>query len=127
MGRALFEKKDATTGMRCLIARFDARDGRATPAPLLIDSDVARVDGEGLVDLSTEGLLLRLTGQPKLANAVPVKDPIQVEGTIEQPKVVSPRVVGDVFKLIGHAIAGKRAETVGDADCVGLAARALGN
>jgi uncharacterized protein involved in outer membrane biogenesis len=127
-GRALFEEGEATTGLHCLIARIDARKGEARPAPILIDTDVARINVEGLFDLSNERMLLSITGHPKLAHAVQIDHPIQIGGTILEPKLTPPAIpktVGTVFRMIGNAIAGKRAEPVPDLDCAALAAQAL--
>jgi uncharacterized protein involved in outer membrane biogenesis len=127
-GRALFEKDEASTGLRCLVARIDARGGEARPAPILIDTEVSRIDVDGLIDLSNERILLSVAGKPKLAHAVRIDRPIQIGGTIEQPKLLPgsvPKTVGTVFKLLGNAIAGGKSEPVADANCAALAGRAL--
>ena len=128
VGRALFEDKQQQTPLRCLVARFDARDGLARTNPLLLDTAVSQVDGNGTINLADEALSIRLTGQPKLKSAVSLDAPVYVAGTVSHPRVIPPEVpktVGTVFKLIGKAIGGGSRATVGDADCGGLSARVL--
>ncbi len=128
-GRALFADKSDTTRLRCAIGRFGVRSGRAVPDPLLLDTDVSRNEGSGSIDLATERLSLVFRGQPKLEHAVQLDLPIKVTGTLSQPHVVPPPVkktVGTALKLIGGALGGgDRAPAVGNADCTGLAAKAL--
>ena len=127
-GRALFENKSDKTILRCLIARFDARNGIAVAAPLLVDTDVSRAEGKGRIDLSTEQLDLTLQGRPKLDRAVKLSLPIAIAGTMSQPQIVpqsTPKTIDTVFKLIGNAIGGKHADPAPDADCAALGAQAL--
>lgn len=127
-GRALFEDKSDKATLRCLIARLDVRNGTATVAPLLFDTDVSRTEGKGSINLANERLGLRLAGQPKLDRAVRLDIPIVVAGTLSAPKVVPqnvPKTLGTALKLIGNAIAGKHADPAPDANCAALAARAL--
>jgi AsmA family protein len=127
-GRALFEGKSDKAGLRCLIAHFDARSGTAMAAPLVFDTDVSRTEGSGTIDLATERLALSLAGKPKLDHAVKLHVPINIEGSLSDPRVAPqslPKTVGTVFKLIGNAIGGKHEEPAPDADCAGLAAQAL--
>ena len=128
MGRALFEDRQEQTPLRCLVARFDATGGMARTDPLLLDTAVSRVEGGGTINLANEALAIRATGRPKLKGAVALDVPVDVVGVLSQPRVIPPHVpktVGTVFKLLGKAIAGGSRMTVGDADCSGLAARAL--
>jgi uncharacterized protein involved in outer membrane biogenesis len=128
-GRALFENDEATTALRCVILRLDARNGTAHPSTLLLDTDVARIDGTGLLDLSTERLLFALTGTPKLKHAVRLDAPLQIGGVLAEPHIIKPNVpktVGTALKLLGKAITGGETVAVPDVNCSGLAARALG-
>ena len=128
LGRALFEGGTQRTGIRCAIARFDVTDGVARAAPMVIDTDVSRIEGGGTVDIASERFAFTLTGHPKLGHAVRIDQPVMVEGTLLHPTVVPPHVpktVGTVFKLLGRAIAGNSLPPAADADCAGLAAKAL--
>lgn len=128
LGRALFQGNTERTGIRCGIARFDVTRGIARPAPMVIDTDVSRIDGSGSVNIANERLALTLTGHPKLAHAVRLDQPVTVEGTLLSPVVVPPhvpRTVGTVFKFLGRAIAGKSVAPAADVDCGALAAKAL--
>jgi uncharacterized protein involved in outer membrane biogenesis len=127
-GRALLEGKSETTALRCAIGRFVVRRGVASADPLLIDTNVSRADGSGTVDLSDERIALTLTGRPKLANAARLKLPIEITGTLSQPRLLPPKVprnAGTLLKLIGHALSGDHAAPAPDADCVSLSAQAL--
>ncbi len=128
LGRALFEGTSERTGIRCGIARFEVTGGVARAAPLVIDTDVARIDGSGNVDIPSERFSLTLTGHPKLGHAVHLDQPVLVEGTLLNPSVVPPhvsRTPGTVFELLGRAITGNSVPPAADADCAGLAAKAL--
>lgn len=129
VGRAFFSDKQETTPLRCLIGRFVVHGGKAQPSPLLLETDVARGDGEGVVDLADERLAMLLRGRPKLKGGLRYDMPIAIDGTIERP-FIHPRPTklnaGGVFKAIGNALVGGDAPApVGDLDCSGLAARVL--
>jgi uncharacterized protein involved in outer membrane biogenesis len=128
-GRALFENKSDTTMLRCMVGHFAVKDGTATADTLVLDTEVSRSDGSGTIDLGNEQLSLTLPGRPKLDHAVKLDLPVHVIGTLSEPRIEPqnvPRTIGTVFKLIGNAIAGNHADPAPDADCAGLARRALG-
>ena len=72
---------------------------------------------------------LSLTGTPKGNVIIKLPGAIIVSGTIREPHVgTTPGVksVGNIFKAIGRAISGDNGPRATDADCEGLATRALG-
>jgi hypothetical protein len=127
-GRALFEDKSETTLLRCAIGHFAVKNGLGTADMLLLDTAVSRADGSGTIDLGSERLALDLPGRPKLEHAVRLDVPVHLVGTLSQPRIEPqhvPKTVGTFFKLIGDTLAGKHRDPAPDADCNGLALRAL--
>lgn len=127
-GRALFQDETSSSAMRCLIMRFPARAGIAQAAPFLLDTDVARIEATGRIDLASERIALSLNGRPKLDRAIRIAVPVQVGGVLAQPKLILPeipRTVGTALKLIGKAIARPATERPADVDCGALARQVL--
>lgn len=128
VGRGLFAGNAARVGMRCLIADFALRGGTARPAPLVIDTPVARADGSGAITLTDERVAIALDGGPKRASILRLDGPIAVRGTMGYPTFNPPpqtKTVGGLVRMVGKAIGGGPAPRAADADCAGLAARAL--
>lgn len=127
IGRGLFAKSGDTARLRCAIASFAVRNGKARPAPLLVDTSVARADAVGLVDLANERIDLSLTGAPKQASALRLSGPIRVTGQLFAPTVAAPLATSTkgILKSIGRALSGEKQPIAADADCAGLAAQAL--
>lgn len=117
------------TQMRCVIAHFTVRDGLARPSPLLIDTAVSRSDGMGSIDLSSERVAFSVVGRRKGGSVVRLAGPLQVSGILSNPVVgVSARAKAPkgIFKAIFRALTGTgRDPPAEDADCSGLAKRAL--
>ena len=127
-GRALFAGEDDRAGLRCVIVAADVRGGRGQVAPLIIDTAQSRLDGAGTIAFPSEALSLRLTGAPKRGSVLRLPGAAYLTGTLEAPNLVVPRKVksvGNVLKAIGRAITGRQGPVAEDADCAGLAARAL--
>lgn len=128
IGHGLFAGNSQQVGIRCLIADFALRGGIARPAPLLLDTPVARADGSGGIALSDERIALALDGKPKQTSILRLNGPIDVGGTIGHPTINPPpqtKSAGGLLRMIGKAIGGDRASLAADADCAGLAATAL--
>ncbi|MFL9840255.1 AsmA family protein [Sphingomonas sp. ST-64] len=129
VGRGVFADKDAVATLRCLIVRMDVKNGTARMNPLLIDTSRSQSRFSGTIDLASERLALSMMGSPKKDSILRLTKPVPIGGTVKAPV---PRVpgektnVGGVLKMIGDAIAGDRPPLATDADCKGLAARAMG-
>lgn len=129
VGRGVFADADAVASLRCLIVRMDVKDGTARMNPLLVDTSRSQSRFSGTIDLATESLALSMMGSPKKDSILRLTKPVPIRGTIKGPE---PRIpgektnVGGVLKMIGDAIAGDRPPLATDADCQGLAARAMG-
>lgn len=129
VGRGVFADKDAVASLRCLIVRMDVSDGSARMNPLVVDTSRSQSRFSGTIDLKTERLALSMMGSPKKDSILRLTEPVPIGGTIKGPE---PRVpggkpnVGGVLRMLGDAIAGDRPPLATDADCQGLAVRAMG-
>lgn len=127
--RSLFGEEDDRAGLRCVVLRLAVRKGVGTVDPLLIDTSASQSTGKGTISFPSEALALRLTGAPKRNALVRLPGAIDVRGTIREPQVaVTPgtKSFGNILKALGRAITGDQGPTASDADCAGLAKRALG-
>jgi uncharacterized protein involved in outer membrane biogenesis len=129
VGRAIKAKADDRVALNCIVAHFDGRDGRFTPAPFVIDTDVMRADAQGQVDLASERLDFAFPARSKVASAFRLTAPVRLVGTIAQPKITVPPEATSkrgILKAIGRALSGKKEPAAVPADCAALARRALG-
>jgi uncharacterized protein involved in outer membrane biogenesis len=125
----LFGSGDEPAGLRCMVLRLAVRNGIGTADPFLIDTTASQATGHGTITFPSEAMALSLTGTPKGNVIIKLPGAIIVGGTIREPHVgTTPGVksIGNIFKAIGRAISGDNGPRVTDADCEGLAARALG-
>jgi uncharacterized protein involved in outer membrane biogenesis len=127
LGGSLKAKDADVATLRCGIGSFLVRNGKARPETLLLDSSVARADATGLIDLTDERVDLSLTGAPKQHSGLRIPGPIRVTGALFAPTVDAPEAhsTKGIFKAIARALSGKEQPLAADADCAGLAARAL--
>lgn len=129
VGRGVFTDDEAVASLRCLIVRMDVQGGKARMNPLLIDTSRSQSRFSGTIDLATEQLAMSMLGSPKKNSILRLTKPVPIGGTIKAPVPRVPgeeRNVGSVLKMVGDAIAGDRPPLATDADCRGLAARAMG-
>ena len=125
----LFGSGDEPAGLRCIVLRLGVRNGVGTADPFLIDTTASQAIGHGTITFPSEAMGLSLNGTPKGNVIIKLPGAIIVSGTIREPHVgVTPGVksVGNIFKAIGRAISGDNGPRATDADCEGLARRALG-
>lgn len=125
----LFGSGDEPAGLRCVVLRLAVRDGVGTADPFLIDTTASQAVGHGTITFPSEAMGLSLTGTPKGSVIIKLPGAIIVSGSIREPHVAATpgtKSVGNIFKAIGRAISGDNGPRARDADCEGLAARALG-
>jgi uncharacterized protein involved in outer membrane biogenesis len=79
--------KGGDTELRCLVGRFQVRDGTARSEMLLLDSRKVTVAGELLADLKTEAIHGMFKPQSKQASLVNLGEPLQLGGTLKTPTV----------------------------------------
>lgn len=127
-GRALLAGSDDHSALRCLVTRLAVRDGVARPDPLVIDTAVSQLRGQGTIHFPDERLTLTLHGAPKGSALLRIPGQAYLRGTIQSPQLSVPpevRSAGNILKAIGRKITGHSGPTATDADCAGLSARAL--
>ncbi|HEV7612494.1 MAG TPA: AsmA family protein [Steroidobacteraceae bacterium] len=86
LGLMLTKNKQAT-GIRCLIASFQAHDGTLEAQRLVIDTDPVLITGEGQLHLDTETPDFTLRGHPKGLRLFRLRAPVSVRGTLLHPEV----------------------------------------
>ncbi len=116
LGGAIGQKlgdDDEMTPIRCAILAFTAKGGKLTPAPLVIDTAIARGRGRGLIDLDGETVALTMTGAGSEKAALKLVDPLKVGGTLSSPEISfapankrgkSGGLLGAVGRSIGTAL-----------------------
>ncbi len=127
-GRALLADDDARARLRCMVLALDVAGGRGRTAPLVVDTSASQLRGEGTVSFPAERIDFRLSGAPKGRSLLRLPGAAFMTGTLSDPVLTVPAEVksaGNIFKAIGRAITGRQGPTATDADCAGLAARAL--
>ncbi|WP_162248260.1 AsmA-like C-terminal region-containing protein, partial [Sphingomonas sp. Root1294] len=124
----VFGSRSELARLRCAAIRLDASGGVATVDPMIVDTSRARTEMTGRIMLAEERLALEMRGTPKQGAGLRLVGPVLITGTLKEPDVALPGkggVVGKLFKSIGRAIDGEKEPVATDADCAGLAARAL--
>lgn len=127
-GRALLADSDDTASLRCMVLGLAVKDGRGEAAPLVVDTSASQLRGTGTVHFPAERIDFRLTGAPKGRSLLRLPGSAFMTGTLSDPVLTVPPTVksaGNVLKAIGRAITGRQGPSATDADCAGLAARAL--
>lgn len=142
MGRtigAVLGDKARMVPLRCVILGFDARNGKLTAAPFLIDTAISRSTGAGAIDLDGETIALAIGGRAREPSGLPMVDPVTIGGTLSSPalqlsdiggsKGIGP-VLGSVVKSVGSALGlvdkkGPQVTGTGPIDCAALSAHVL--
>ena len=127
-GRALLADDDDSARLRCVVLGLAVKDGRGAAAPLVVDTSASQLRGSGSVSFPAERIDFRLTGAPKGKSLLRLPGSAFMTGTLSDPVLTVPPEVksaGNIFKAIGRAITGRQGPVAHDADCAGLAARAL--
>ena len=127
-GRSLFTGGGEEAGLRCAVLRLDLRHGVGRAGPFIIDTTRSQSTGSGTITFPAETVALEMTGYPKGRVVLRLPGAMRIGGTIKQPDVVIPhevKSIGNIFKAIGRALHGDQGPLATDADCVGLAKRAL--
>jgi len=102
------ESKDYTT-IKCLVNRFDARDGIADGTVLVADTELMSVEGQGDINLKTEVMSISLTPTAKKSvagyklNLGELAQPFKLGGTLSKPSLVidKQKAVVSIGKVIG--------------------------
>ncbi len=83
----LLSKSPKQTDLNCAVADFDVSGGVMRARNIVIDTGVVVSHGQGDVNLGTESLNLRLSGQSKKPRLLRLWAPITVKGTLAHPKL----------------------------------------
>jgi uncharacterized protein involved in outer membrane biogenesis len=86
--------------VQCAAIDLAVKDGVATPAVALFETESTVLDASGSIDLQTESLNLKLSQAPKQPSFLSVRTPIRITGTFEDPALAP-----DVTPLAGRAAA----------------------
>lgn len=127
-GRALLAGEDDRARLRCMVLGLAVTGGRGAAMPLVVDTSASQLRGTGTVRFPAERIDFRLNGAPKGKSLLRLPGSAFMTGTLSDPVLTVPPEVksaGNIFKAIGRAITGRQGPVARDADCAGLAARAL--
>jgi AsmA family protein len=83
----LLTNDKSDTGVRCAVARFDARGGGLTAEQLTLDTDAVLIQGKGTADMRNETVNFEVTGQPKQFRIGRIRAPITISGPMAAPHV----------------------------------------
>lgn len=83
----LMLRGDKPLPVLCGAADLRVKDGRATPALMLVDTTDSTLQLQGEVSFATERLDLVLTTRPKDFSIVTLRSPVHVAGTLADPSV----------------------------------------
>jgi uncharacterized protein involved in outer membrane biogenesis len=86
LGLILTQNKQET-GIRCVVAGFQARDGTLNAQSLVADTDPVLITGEGQLHLESESLDFALRGHPKSLRLFRLRAPVLVRGTLVHPAI----------------------------------------
>lgn len=73
--------------LHCSLVNLEIRDGMVTTRPLIIDTEIAQLGGEGTVNLETEAIDISLTAQPKKTPLLTDLTGIAISGTLAKPQL----------------------------------------
>ncbi len=86
-----FAKEDPFTEVDCTVARIDILNGKATIAPVLLQTGKVTVTADGTVDLLTEALAFNFNTRPRSGIGVSpgmFTNPfLELRGTLTSPKL----------------------------------------
>ncbi len=98
----LLIRGDEPVAVRCAAVAMVVDQGIARSQLLVFDTDTARIDGEGAIDLAAERYALEINAKPKEVSFLSLRGPINVAGTFRNPRV---SVSSEVLLRGGAAIA----------------------
>ena len=73
--------------LRCTVADLEVRDGIVATRPLIIDTAIADLGGEGTIDLKNETMDISLTARPKATPLPTDLTGISITGTLAEPRL----------------------------------------
>ena len=107
----LLIKGDEAVPLQCAVLDWRANQGLLTPTVAVADTPVTQVLMNGNLNLATESLDLTLTAKPKNISPLTARSPIQITGTLSEPKVspksgpIAARLAGGLALMIINPLA----------------------
>ncbi len=95
-----------STGVKCMVARYQVTNGLMETKGLLIDTDMTTIAGSGYINLADERINMNLRTKPKgvgLGSALP---PMKIYGALAAPSFTLD-AAGAVQKVVGLLIGGQ--------------------
>jgi AsmA family protein len=83
----MLAKDKKETGIRCIVAGFQAHDGTLSAQSLVLDTDPVLITGQGQLHLDSESLDFALRGHPKSLRLFRLRTPVLVRGTLVHPAI----------------------------------------
>jgi AsmA protein len=78
---------DKQVKLRCAVADFDVKNGKAQADALIFDTQVTTLIGTGSIDLAQERLDLTLNQKTKDTSPLALRSPIYIRGSFARPEV----------------------------------------
>jgi hypothetical protein len=131
----LWAKDERETGLRCAVGNFKAVHGVLHATTFVVDTDVVRADGDGVIDLGSEALNLELKGKSKKFRILHLSTPVAISGHLRSPKfglkpgaaplqVAGAVALGALLSPVAAILPFVDPGLAHDADCVGLVSTA---
>jgi uncharacterized protein involved in outer membrane biogenesis len=126
--RGILTDEAERAGLRCAVLRLAVHRGTGTVDSFVIDTTRSQTTGQGRIRFPSETIDMVLSGAPKAKTILRFPGSLIVGGSVKAPDVHLPegaKSAGNFFRALGRSIAGTQGPRATDADCAGLAARAL--
>jgi uncharacterized protein involved in outer membrane biogenesis len=83
----LVMRGDANSPIRCIVANLVSDNGVMDAKTLVIDTEAAKILGEGRIDFRNERYDLKLKAQSKRPSLIALRGPIAIDGSFRNPNV----------------------------------------
>jgi uncharacterized protein involved in outer membrane biogenesis len=83
----LLMRGDANSPIRCIVANLVSDNGVMDAKTLVIDTEAAKILGEGSIDFRNERYDLKLKAQSKRPSLIALRGPIAIDGSFKNPSV----------------------------------------
>jgi AsmA protein len=80
-------KGDEPVKLRCAIGDFAVKNGVMHTNAFVFDTEVVNIQGDGTINLKTEGMDLRIKPDPKDRSIASLNSPLYIRGTFSEPKI----------------------------------------
>jgi AsmA family protein len=79
---------DKSVPIRCMVSHFKVDNGDFITQTMLLDTEKGNITGSGDINFKNESLNLQLVAKPKGFSLAALRGPINVKGTLTNPKVL---------------------------------------